>query len=149
MIIDQLKNAHLYYKLDNNIASAFKFLEEADLINLKPGKYEIDGDRIFAIAQHYITKPKHIALWEAHSRYIDIQCIIKGKELIGYTNIENLKPDIDYDPDKDIRFLKGEGDFLKMTAGMFMILMSHDAHMPSISINEPAYVKKVVVKVEI
>ncbi|EKE04076.1 MAG: hypothetical protein ACD_20C00109G0031 [uncultured bacterium] len=148
MIIDHLKNAHLYYKLDKNIAIAFKFLEETDLFSLKSGKYEIEGDKIFAIAQDYVTKPKHIALWEAHTRYIDIQCIIKGKELIGYTNVENLKPDIDYDSDKDIQFLKGEGDFLKMSAGMFMILMPHDAHMPSISINHAAYVKKVVIKVE-
>ena len=31
----------------------------------------------------------------------------------------------------------------------FMILMPQDAHMPSIAIDKPSYVKKVVVKVSV
>lgn len=58
MIIDQLKNASLYYGMSEKLVPAFNYLKNADLSNINPGKYEIDGSNIYALIQRYVTKPR-------------------------------------------------------------------------------------------
>ncbi|MDD5435916.1 MAG: YhcH/YjgK/YiaL family protein, partial [Nitrospira sp.] len=91
MITDLLNNASQYSKMNMKIETALNYLQDTDLSNLKPGRYEIDGSDIFALMQNYETKPKENGFWEAHRKYIDIQYVIKGTELIGYANIVHLK----------------------------------------------------------
>jgi len=149
MIIDKIENAELYYILDDKIAKAFDYLENTDFENIECGKYIIEEDNIYAIVQDYQTKPIDPCKWEAHKKYIDIQYIVQGQELIGYTNIENVESITEYDTDKDITFYTGEGDFITAKSGYFVILWPQDAHMPGIFVNETEYVKKVVVKIKI
>lgn len=158
MIIDQLKNASLYSKINKNIETALNYLSDTDLSNLKPGryepirydpiKYEIDGSGIFALIQTYDTKPKENGFWEAHRQYIDIQYVIKGTELIGYANIDHLRSG-EYDDAKDLLVLYGDGVFLEVREGNFVILMPQDAHMPGIAVTTSQSVEKIVVKVPV
>src|SRR5574340_275000 len=111
MIIDHLKNAALYYGMSEKFAAAFNYLKNSDLSNINPGKYEIDGSNIYALVQRYMTKPRENGFWEAHRRYIDIQYVVKGVELIGYANLDNLKAG-EYDEAKDFLPLQGNGDFI-------------------------------------
>ncbi len=147
MIIDSLKNAKLYYGLGERIEKGLKFLENTDLSEYKNGKYEIDGEKIYVSVQDYETKPLEQGKFEAHRKYLDIQYIIKGSERLGFGKIGEFSPAVDYDEEKDIVFLNGQGDFAGAKEGDFLIFMPQDAHMPCISIKEPAYVKKAVVKV--
>lgn len=149
MIIDKLKNAESYYSLGQNFKKAFEFLKKNDISNLKNGKYEIQGDEIFVSIQDYTTKPIKEGCWEAHRIYADIQYIIEGTEQLGYADTNELQPSCDYDCDKDIVFLQGDGQFTKAKAGDFLIFFPQDAHMPCISIDEPQYVKKAVVKIKL
>lgn len=149
MIIDKLENAYLYCGLNKNIAKAFEFLTNTDLSKLENGRYEIEGNKIFAIVQDYETKSRETALWEAHHNYTDVQYIVTGRELMGYTSLNNLKPKVEYDKTKDIEFLEGNGNFFEVKEGYFVVFMPHDAHMPSISVNQAEFVKKIVVKVEL
>jgi YhcH/YjgK/YiaL family protein len=146
MIIDKLANSHLYETLSPRIKRAFEYLHQADLNAIPDGKYEIDGDVIYAAVQGYSTKTTEQGKWEAHQRYIDIQYIIQGAEMIGYNHVSRLIPG-EYDPAKDVVFLTGEGTFLPVASGEFMLLYPEDAHMPCIAIDEPGKVKKVVVKI--
>lgn len=151
MIIDQLKNASLYFRhlgMTKKIETALAYLLDTDLPNMRPGRYEIDGSDIFALMQNYETKPKEDGFWEAHRQYIDIQYVIKGAELIGYANIAHLKSG-EYDDAKDLLVLYGDGVFLEVRAGTFVILMPQDAHMPGIAVNTPQSVAKIVVKVRV
>ncbi len=43
----------------------------------------------------------------------------------------------------------GEGDFLALGPGDFMLLFPEDAHMPRIAVGAPAPVRKVVVKIAV
>ena len=115
MIIDQLKNASLYFEMSKKIETALAYLLDTDLPNIKPGRYEIDGSNIYALMQNYETKPKENGFWEAHRHYIDIQYIIKGTELIGYANIDYLKSG-EYDDVKDFLVLYGDGVFFEVRA---------------------------------
>jgi YhcH/YjgK/YiaL family protein len=147
MILDKLENGTYYYSLGEKIQKALEYLRNSNLVELKSGKYQIEGDDIYALVSEYDTKAMEGVLWEAHKRYIDIQYIIKGSEKIGYINVENIKTTVEYDESKDILFGTANGDFVTLQQGMFMILAPQDGHMPSICCEKPESVKKVVIKV--
>ncbi|MDD3840289.1 MAG: YhcH/YjgK/YiaL family protein [Clostridia bacterium] len=147
MIIDRLENKNLYSGLGNNVAKALDFLKNSDFSNMSPGRYEIDGEDVFAMVSEYQTKPKQEGVWEAHRRYIDIQFVADGIEGIGYSHLSELEITQDYDSDGDCLLLAGEGDFFVAKKGTFAILYPEDGHMPGIEVEQPSKVKKVVVKV--
>lgn len=148
MIIARLKDAQEYYKLGKNMETALKFIENNDFASFENGRHEIDGSNVYAIVQDYETKAISEGKWEAHKKYTDIQCVIKGKENMGWGLLENFSAISKYDQEKDIFFLEGEGSFDELQEGYFAIITPEYAHMPSISTEkQKAYVKKVVIKV--
>lgn len=149
MIIDLLSNARLYTSLNARFKTAFDYLKETDLINLPLGRYELDGKNCFVNVEEYETKERDRGKWEAHREYIDIQCVVKGEEKIGVTNIRQLTPVCEYNSEKDICFFSGDGDFLVLREGNFMLLFPEDAHMPCIAVQRPSLVKKAVVKIRL
>ena len=149
MVVDTIENAHLYKDLGDKIKRAFEYLEATDFELLASGKYNVDGEDIFAIVNKYETKDKSDCEQEAHRRYIDIQYIIKGSELFGYTPLTNQLPITDYNAENDFAVYKEELSYLKLEAGMFIIFYPTDIHQPEVRVYEPMLVKKVVVKVRI
>ena len=147
MIVDKLSNAEEYYKLGTRIEKAFKYMENTDLAQLETGKYQIDGDNIFALVSEYETKNLEQGLWEAHRKYIDIQYIISGQEKMGYSCLDNMKTSIEYEEKKDILFVTGQGDYITVNKGSFALFTPTDAHMPSIKIDYPQSVKKLLLKI--
>jgi YhcH/YjgK/YiaL family protein len=146
MIIDLITNAHLYADLGLKIKRAFNYIQQTDLLALDVGRYEMEGASMYVVVQEYVTKPKDQGRWETHRRYIDLQYIIRGTERIGYAHLSRLAPGV-YDADKDFLAFSGEGDFLTLTEGCFMLLLPEDAHMPGIAVDAPGIVKKAVVKI--
>ncbi len=150
MIIDRLEKASLYQGVHKRLAMAFDYLQKTDLGKIAPGTYEIEGRKVYVMVQQYETKLKEKGRWEAHRKYIDVQFVHQGAELIGYANLGDLKEG-PYDEAKDFLSLQGEGreDFLRVPQGTFVILFPQDAHMPGMAISAPQPVKKFVVKVAI
>lgn len=148
MIIDVLKNAQLYYGLNQNFSTAFKFLYENDFNKIKPGDYEIGGNKIYVKVKEYDTKTGKKDYWEAHRQYIDIQYIAEGEEYIGYSNINKMR-ECQYIEEKDQIVLEGQGDFFKIEKDFFTILFPQDAHMPAVAMGKPLSVKKIIIKVKI
>lgn len=136
------------FKLGDRLALALDFLRTGNVLELLPSRIELDGDKVFAMIQHYNTKPKEQGFWEAHRKYIDVQYVAEGQELMGYANFDHLEAG-EYDAEKDFTLLKGEGSFVLMKAGTFVILGPQDAHMPQIAVDAPQPVKKVVIKVAV
>lgn len=149
MIVDTLKNSKFYYGLNENIKIAFKFLETVDLSKLEVGRHEIDGRDVYAVVQAYDTAPIEDGKWEAHKKYIDIQYVDSGSELMGYANISDMNLLEEYNETKDILFLQGRGDFFHATSGMFALFTPEDAHMGGRSIDISNPIKKVLVKVAV
>ena len=147
MIVDKLSNAKQYYGLGERIEKAFKYLEETDLAKLEVGKFEVDGKNIYVMVSEYETRKLEAGKWEAHKNYLDIQCMISGKEKMGYANISAMKTKIEYNVEKDIVFLDGEGDYVAVNEGMFALFAPEDAHMPGIMAEKQQNVKKIVVKI--
>jgi len=147
MIIDQIRHAASYFGISRNIASALGFIRDTALNGLSTGKHVIAGDTVYALVSEYQTKPAGQGQWEAHRRYVDIQCIVSGEEQMGYAAIAGLKELRPYEPEKDCLLLEGQGEFLIARPGMFVLFMPQDAHMPGLAVKEPGFIKKVVVKV--
>jgi len=148
MIIDQITNSPSYYPLHPRLRTAFDFLQQTELASLSPGRHEIDGANLFAMVQQYTTKPREQAAWEAHRRYIDLQVVLSGYELVGYANINRLDQGI-YDETKDYLPLHGAGDFLTLYPGNFALLLPQDAHAPGLAGASPTLVNKIVVKISV
>jgi len=151
MILDILEDKKTYLGLDSKFQKAFKFLQESDLEHLQIGKYEIEGEDIYAMVQAYTTKPIEEGKWEAHRKYIDIQYIVKGAELVGWATLDGLEVSQEYNSEKDVLFLKKSENWsaLKLRAKHYAIFFPEDAHMPGVCEGSPDDVKKVVVKIKI
>jgi len=131
------------------LTKLFAYLKETDFSKMELGKYEIDGDNIFALVNEYNTKDESEGKLEAHKKYIDVQFVAKGRELMGYTPLENQKVIDKYNEQNDITFFTGDKSFTQVDEGMFAIFFPTDVHLPGIKVNEKSYVKKVVIKVKV
>ena len=150
MIADIIKNSNLYTEKNPKFAKAFSFIEEFNKKNLPAGRYEIDGDNVYASVQTYETISENEAKWEAHKKYIDIQYVASGKEIIKWVNIQKLKPVTEYNEEKDIYLLDGdEGMDIKLDSGSFLVLYPEDAHKPKCIWENIQKVVKIVVKVKV
>lgn len=149
MVIDRLENSHLYCNLPQ-LKAAFSLLQQPTTLALPEGRIELDGERIVAMPQSYQTRLHDAGRWEAHRRYIDIQYIVAGVELMGWAPVDSLRPVTDFDPVKDVGFYQGMGDLVRVEAGMFTLFFPQDAHMPCLAINnQPQTVRKIVMKVAV
>jgi biofilm protein TabA len=140
-----------YIKNRERWDKAFNFLKNNDLSGLELKRYDIDGDNLYSPVSEYLTKNEEDARYEAHRKYIDIQYVVSGKELIGVAPISNRKDVLEpYDAVKDIEFLtvtQGENRIAK--PDRFFIFFPEDAHRPGLKDGENSPVRKVVVKVKI
>lgn len=149
MIFDSIENIDRYKGLEQRYTTALNYLKTTDFAKIEDGRYELDGSNIYATISRYKTKPISEGKWEAHQKYIDVQFIASGKESIGYSFLKNMNAKTDYNPDKDVQFFEGEGQWANVEKGNFVILFPSDVHMPGIKVNDPEDVIKVVVKVKI
>lgn len=149
MIIDKITNCHNYFSINTRLSTAFEYILSQDFSKFEPGRYDVDGNEIYAMVSEYETKNISVCKWEAHRKYLDIQFLVKGSEVFGYANIDTLKTIQTYSEEKDCLLLEGEGEFLKLGKDTFIIAFPQDAHMPGTADKISVPVKKVVVKVKI
>mgnify|MGYP001340873343 FL=1 len=148
MILDVLENAHRYPALNKGFAGAMEFLLRPDLKELPIGRYEIDGDRVYAMVSRESGRRREDALLETHERYIDIQLVLAGTDDMGWKPKSLCRqPSGEYDPKNDIQFFADEPDaWLSVRSGAFVVFFPEDAHMPLISSRQ---LHKIVVKVAV
>ncbi|MGB7582017.1 MAG: YhcH/YjgK/YiaL family protein [Sedimentisphaerales bacterium] len=151
MILDTIDNTRLYIGLHAGFARAFEILTDKTLSQKQDGKYAVDGEKIHYTTQHYTTKPLNEGNLEAHRKYIDIQFLLEGVELLGYSPLKGLTTAEVYNPQKDIAFFNTPKEItkVKLEPGLFCILFPNDTHLPCRQLASPADVRKVVIKIQI
>lgn len=97
------KVAKHFQKYPERWDATFKFLTETDLKNLPTGRTDLSDD-VYVVVSEYETKEKEDAKFESHQKYIDLQYLISGEELIGLTNEKNLEVAIPNSESNDITF---------------------------------------------
>ncbi len=146
MILDRLPHASLYSALHPLFAEGFAFI--ASQAGRATGRYTLAGGA-YAMVQEYDSQPVDAEKFEAHRRFIDIQYIAGGEEIIYYAGLEQLTPG-EYHADKDYIDLEGAGLALNLQAGDFVIFFPHDAHLSSRCTEAgPRPVRKVVIKIPV
>jgi len=152
MIVDNLSNSKMYYGLSNKFEKAFDFIRKVAVENLPVGKYEIEGTDVYGLVQEYTSKTEEQGKFEGHRKYIDIQYIISGIEIIEVMDISKAKANTEYNDVKDIEFYDNNektGNVV-LESGEYAILYPNDIHKPGMTFgNTPTTVRKIVVKVKI
>ncbi len=127
--------------------------ENKRLLHLGIGAFEkVDlDDENFALEQVYNSKKRNKCFFESHKRYIDVQFILEGEEIIEVSHIHDLDVDHAYDEQNDlIRYRDANrASSLKLKKGDVAVFFPEDAHMPCLENSHSVKVVKTVVKVKV
>ena len=131
----------------NKIAwdAAFAFLKNRNLDTLSAGKYPIIGEQVFATITEAPSHNKADVKWESHKHYVDLQYIIKGKEMIGVADTSTATIIRPYSP--DVVNYSAEGKYYIAEPGAFFLFFPNNAHRPTIKVEGYDLVKKIVIKI--
>jgi YhcH/YjgK/YiaL family protein len=152
LIVTDLNNIDYQVLMTLSLRKAFDFLRGRNLYALPDGRVDIDGDRVFALVQRYETVRTEAPMFEYHRKYIDVQFIASGEEVIGWAIAETMKITEAYDEKKDICFgtvKKGKWTPVLLQAGQTAVLWPEDAHAPKLAADDPIQVMKIVIKVAV
>jgi len=152
MIVSDLKHIERQAPIDPLLRKAIDFLRQPALLKLPDGRVEIEGDRVFAMVQRYETAFTSTPKFEAHQKYIDVQYIVEGEEIIGWAPLELMEITEAYDADKDFCFgtvASGQWTPVYLKQGQLAVLWPEDGHAPKLAGSAPKPVMKIVVKVAV
>ena len=136
-------------KYPEAVRTALEYLKSKDFTKMEVGTYPIQGKDIYALVQEITTCPIGQRRAEVHKQYLDIQYLCTGEETYG------VAPDVGQDTiteskeQNDIYFFDSvkEETFNTLKGGDYLVLFPEDIHRPGLMVEEPAKIKKVVVKV--
>ena len=149
MIIDKIFNLDRYLCLHPDFIKVKEVVEKFSDPTLEPGKYPIDGDRVFAVVQGYDTKEAQPDKFENHRKYIDIQYVIRGKEAFNCTKVSECTVTQEFDEKIDAALYTCEGMRTHVEAGDgdFVIFYPQDVHNPGVKYGDGIKIKKAIAKV--
>ncbi len=152
MIVSDLNHVNHQVVRTPGLEKALTFLRTGNIHGLPDGRIEIDDVRVFALVQRYETMTVDTPKFECHRKYIDVQFIVSGDEVIGWAPMERMTVTDAYDPNQDIcfgRVASGNWTPVYLQAGEVAILWPEDAHAPKLTRGAPSPVMKIVVKVAV
>lgn len=143
MIVDNLNKMSNYESIVPGLTKAINHIRSLD--EYVVGKYYLEHG--FYMIQEGYTVRLEDNLFEAHEKYIDIQIMMEGMEIVEWAKIDELTLLKPYDEIKDIKFYSGEGTPITIHSGMAYILFPSDGHKPCCHRQEESSkYKKVVIK---
>jgi len=148
MLLDHLNSAEQYIGLHSGFAQGFSFLGRSDLSELADGRYDIDGDRVYAMVARGQGRGQGEAKLECHRRYIDIQYAVSGTDVIGWSPLHVCtEAEAPYSAETDcILYLDPPQVWAALPPETFMVFFPEDAHAP---LAGEGVLHKVVVKVRV
>ena len=150
MIVDRLGSRHRYGALHPLFPRALEFLARFDE-RLPDGRIELDGERLFATVSRCESSPATGRPFEAHRAYIDIHCLIEGRERILHAAVDDLEPLEEYVAGADLALYADPpaSSSVLVRPGEFVVLFPGDAHKPGCMAGGRDAVRRIVVKVAV
>ena len=145
MIICPWKDIKTYAPLLPGIEEAFAAVNALTAYEDKAVYPLSDGNRFFLAIQG--TKAPDVA--EAHRKYLDIQYIVKGKEVMGWADLADCKLEGEFNEAKDVGKYSGDFQYITIPEGYCYVAFPEDAHMPGRHLDVPNDFVKVVVKLKV
>jgi YhcH/YjgK/YiaL family protein len=152
MIVATIDDLKRYRGMSPRLDCAFDWIMDGSWKGLADGRHAIQGEEIYALVQRYETRELSAGKLEAHRKYIDIQMLAGGEELIHVTPAEGLEVIEAYKPDIEFFSMPAGGPVhvVHLKPGVVAVLFPEDAHMPCLRCGEAAAAAtKVVVKVAV
>ena len=146
MIICPWKDIAKYAAVIPGLEEAVKAAEKLE--SLEPATIPLSGGNKILV-QQVTTKPWEGALLEAHRKFLDIQVILKGKEVVGWAPVEDLEPTEEYNEAKDKCMYAGKNAAIEIAEGYCYVVYPEDAHAPSVHLDETHVVNKLVIKLKV
>ena len=146
MIFDSIAHLETYQGIDPRIYRGLKLLEQ-DFAAQEDGTYEVEGRDLYYSLQTYETREENL-FPESHRKYVDIQYMLQGAEIIGVGSLEDMEL-VEAFPERDFYSNRGPVSPFTLSEGRFAVLWPQDAHAPGIATGDLARVRKCVVKVRI
>ena len=144
MILCPWKDINRYEAVLPGLAEALEAIK--NLTDLEPKNYPLsNGNRFFVTAG--TTKPVSNA--EAHRNYLDIQYIVKGKEVMGWADLATCTPAGEFNTEKDVGKYSGNFEYITVPEGYCYVAFPEDAHMPGCHLDVPNDFVKIVVKLKV
>jgi len=152
MIVVDLANLRDQAVLNPHMEKAIAFLQGDGLLDLPDGRVLIDDMNVYAEVQSYDTVEGGTVTFEGHRKYIDIQYVASGEEIIVWADLKDVTETKSYDEEHD--YWLGTVDPAKSTevrlsAGQLAVLYPVDAHAPRRASGSSTHVKKFVIKVAV
>ncbi|MGD0341214.1 MAG: YhcH/YjgK/YiaL family protein [Bacteroidales bacterium] len=149
--INRRELAISYFKHKERWDKAFAFLKGNDLMKMELKRYELDGTNLYATISEYMSKNPEDVRYEEHKKYIDIQYVVNGNELIGIAPLSQQKDVLEpYNEAKDIMNVSVIREVTyKATPDRFFIFFPVDFHRPGLKDGTSTLVRKVVIKVKV
>ena len=132
MILDRLENAALYFGMHSEFKLAFEFFSTTDFSSVEDGEYPLEGSESYVIVSTEEGRGKSESPLEFHRRFIDIQLVLGGNEVIGWRDLRSCNQHkSEYDSTKDIGFFLDQPEsWSNVSSGAFAIFFPTDAHAP-------------------
>ncbi|MDD2365049.1 MAG: YhcH/YjgK/YiaL family protein [Desulfuromonadaceae bacterium] len=149
MIFDTLENLELYETVHPGFPDVRAFIAATDLLKLPVGRHPINDKGAYASVNEYNTKALEDSFIECHIKYIDLQMLVCGEEIIGVAP-KKFCVEQPYNNENDLQKLSGKVDFITLVPGLFAIFFPQDAHEPGLkNIEQSIAVKKIVFKIPV
>ena len=150
MIVGKLRDIKRYKGLSKNIDTAIDFILNHDLLALPKGKTLIDGNDVYVNRDTYVARPLEECFFENHEHYLDLQIVLKGQELFGYTDITNpsIRVTTPYNTEKDVTKYSAENGIYFVLEEGFAFVFHEDIHLAKAKVNDEL-VEKAVIKIKI
>lgn len=135
-------------------AAVIPGLEEAiaavkELKSFEPATIPLSGSNKILV-QQLTTKPWEGAQLEAHREFLDIQYIVKGKEVVGWAPVDTLTPTEEFNTAKDKCMYTGKNYPMEIAEGYCYVVYPEDAHAPGTCLDGVAApVTKLVIKLKV
>jgi biofilm protein TabA len=150
MIYDRFENMQLYCQPGSRLHRALVVARDVARA-VADGRMDVDGDRLYASVATYETGLREERRFEAHRKYIDVQVLLEGEEVIDVSLDQDLPVVEPYNETRDVMFLQPPKRFasLSMAPGRFAVFYPHDFHRPGCHPGERSRVRKIVMKVAV
>jgi YhcH/YjgK/YiaL family protein len=137
-----------YKKYPGRWDRAFQFIRDHDLATLSLGKKDLGGGLTVSVEEYTTHDPASEAL-EGHKQKIDLQYVVKGKELQGFAKIADTIETVDpYSEKKDVAHYKVKTiTYHVAQPDRFMIYFPDDIHLTNVQYGDKSQVRKVVFKI--
>jgi YhcH/YjgK/YiaL family protein len=147
--VDKKQLYEHYQKFPQRWKTVFDFIKNNDLTTTPLGITHLSEDVSFNM-QEYRTHGLGEQILEAHLKYIDLQYVISGRELIGSGRLSDATNVTPYDDSTDYAGYKlSIFPCYLADSEYFFIFFPDQPHLPGVNAGEETQMRKIVFKIKV